>query len=258
MEKVYKRFIILVMLPVVIAALPFLVTASGGADAPYDWYFKPETENRRPQVIPEADFLDKYDVIYLGADEPTLYLTFDAGYDSGRHAQILDALRDKNVRAAFFLDGNFVKNEPELVKRMAAEGHLVCNHSLTHPDMTKLTSFDEYAGQITGWEERVNALGITPGRYFRFPSGRFSEKALEYNGRLGITSVFWSFAYYDWVENDQPAPEAALSKICSRVHNGAVMLLHSTSATNAEILPRLIDTLREKGYSFKRLDELTA
>ena len=253
MEKFYKKFVILVLLPVVLASFPFLVIASDPKSAPYDWYFKPTNDGSRPEVIPEADFIDGYDVLYLGADEPTLYLTFDAGYENGCTAKILNALRDKNVRAAFFLDGNFVKSNPELVKRIAAEGHLVCNHSKNHPDMTKYRTFEEYSAQITDWEEQVSALGVTPQKLFRFPAGRFSERALEYNERLGVRSVFWSFAYCDWLQDDQPEPSAAMEKICSRVHNGAVMLLHSTSATNAEIMPELIDRLRAMGYNFALL-----
>lgn len=256
MEKLYKRFLAFIIMPVVIAAFPFLVFANTGAAAPYDWYFKPTDDNSQPQVIPEADFIDDYDTIYMGsADSPVLYLTFDAGYDNGYHEKILDTLKEKNVKAAFFVDGNFVKSNPDLIKRMDAEGHLVCNHSLKHPDMTKYNSFEEYKKQITGWEELISDLGLTPQKYFRFPSGRFSKQALEYNQQLGLKTVFWSFAYYDWEQDNQPSCQAAMDKIYSRVHNGAVLLLHSTSKTNCEILLQVIDDLRSKGYTFESLDD---
>ncbi len=256
MEKLYKRFIMIILLPVIIAAFPFLVYAGDGQNAKFDWYFKPTNDNSQPEVIPEADFLDDYDVIYLGnKDEKTLYLTFDAGFDNGYHDDILDTLLQKNVKAAFFVDGNFVKTNPDIVKRMANEGHLVCNHSKNHPDMTRYLSYEEYSAQITGWNDLVKQLGITPNGYFRFPSGKFSKKALEFNKKLGLTSVFWSFAYYDWVEDDQPSESAAKEKIYSRVHNGAVLLLHSTSKTNAKILSDVIDDLKTQGYTFKSLTE---
>lgn len=255
MEKLYKRFIGFIILPVIAAAFPFLVFANTGDAAPFDWYFKPAQDNAQPQVIPEADFLDEYDTVYLGSpDTPAIYLTFDAGYDSGYHERILDTLKEKNVKAAFFVDGNFVKSNPELVKRMDAEGHLVCNHSLKHPDMTKLLSFAEYEKQIKGWEELISGIGLTPRKLFRFPGGRFSKQTLEYNKQLGLTTVFWSFAYYDWDNDSQPTHETALNKIYSRVHNGAVLLLHSTSKTNCEILPQVIDGLHEKGYIFESLE----
>lgn len=255
MDRLYKRFIAFIILPVVIAAFPFLVLADTGINAPFDWYFKPTKDHSQPQVIPEADFIGDYNTIYLGnPDEKTVYLTFDAGYDSGYHAEILDTLKDKGVHAAFFVDGNFVKTNPELVKRMANEGHLVCNHSKNHPDMTKYKSFAEYEKQITGWEQLVSELGITPSKYFRFPSGRFSRQALEYNEKLGLTSVFWSFAYYDWDEKNQPSESAAMEKIFSRMHNGAVILLHSTSQTNCKILPQVIDRLHSEGYTISSID----
>ena len=255
MEKIYKRFLIIILIPVIAAAFPFLVFA-GTDTAAYDWYFKPATDHSTPILCPEAQFLENYDVIDVDTSgEKVLYLTFDAGYDNGYHKMILDTLFDKKVSATFFVDGNFVKQNPDIVSRMQKEGHIVGNHSKSHPDMTTLHDFNEYSKQITEWEDSVSALGLTPSKYFRFPMGRFSERALEYNKRLGITSVFWSFAYYDWDNDKQPTHADALDKIYSRVHDGCVLLLHSTSRTNAEILPQIIDKLRADGYTFKSLDD---
>ena len=256
MEKLYKRFISLIIIPITFAAFPFLVFAGESDSKAFDWYFKPTMDNSQPELCPEADFLSEYEVISVGNEfDKTLYLTFDAGYDNGYHNTILDTLKQKNVKAAFFVDGNFVKTNPEIVKRMSSEGHLVCNHSLKHPDMTKLTDFETYKKQITEWENLVNELGVSPAKYFRFPSGRFSKLAMDYNKRLGLKTVFWSFAYYDWDRNDQPDANSALKKIYSRLHSGAVLLLHSTSKTNSEILSDFIDGAREMGYSFQSLDQ---
>ena len=256
MLKFYRRFVVVIIIPIIAAAFPFFVFASNIDTKAYDWYFKAESENKQPTLIPEADFINDYDIISMGdPDQKTLYLTFDAGYDNGFHTQILDTLKQKNVTAAFFVDGNFLNKNPDLVKRMAAEGHLVCNHSKSHPDMTKLTDFEDYSKQITEWNESVKSLGLTPNNYFRFPMGRFSRRALEYNKTLGVKSVFWSFAYYDWDNDKQPTATAACEKIYSRIHNGCVMLLHSTSATNAAVLPQVIDKLTADGYTFKSLDE---
>ena len=259
MKKHLKNIVLFIIVPLVIVVIPFFVSAGSLADTTaYDWYFKPTKDNSQPQVIPEATFINDYNTIYLGnKDEKKLYLTFDAGYDNGYHNAILDTLKEKNVPAAFFLDGNFLKTNPDIVKRMADEGHLVCNHSLKHPDMTKLTDFESYKKQITEWESLVEQIGITPQKYFRFPSGRFSKRALEYNEQLGLTNVFWSFAYYDWDTESQPDATAACEKIYSRIHNGAVILLHSTSKTNSEILGTVIDKLRADGYEFYSLTDFS-
>ena len=246
------------VLPLLFVSLLFLMSAGGSvtSTAPNDWYFKPNQDHKQPAVANEVP-LEGYDVLYCGGEtEKKVSITFDAGYENGYHAQILDTLRDKGVTAAFFLDGNFVRQNGALVQRMAAEGHIVGNHTLNHADMASLTDFDTYSQQITGWNALVEELGLTPSGYFRYPAGRYSERALEYNKRLGLKSVFWSFAYYDWVQDDQPTPDAALDKILGRMHNGCVLLLHSTSATNAQILGTLIDRLREEGYEIVPLGAL--
>ena len=258
MKQTLTRVAVYVLLPALLVTAPFFFFAGAEKSDAYDWYFKPNDEHRQPAFVPEATFLKDYDgVIACGdPDQKTLYLTFDAGYDNGCMADILDTLKEKNVPAAFFVDGNFVKNEPELVKRISGEGHILGNHSLSHANMATLTDFAEYAAQITGWDELVREAGGTPTKFFRFPAGKFSKLALDYNEKLGLRSVFWSFAYYDWDVKDQPDPKAATEKILSRTHNGAVMLLHSVSRTNADILPALIDTLREQGYTFASLDKI--
>ncbi|MBQ8599842.1 MAG: polysaccharide deacetylase family protein [Clostridia bacterium] len=253
-----KELMIALGVPLLIVSMLFLMSAGWSVSdtTGYDWYFQPNEEHTQPQVANEVPLGD-YSVIYCGTEnEKKVSITFDAGYDNGYHTPILDILKEKGVSAAFFLDGNFVKQNGELVQRMAAEGHIVGNHTLNHADMTKLTDLATYQKQIDGWNDLVTQLGLTPSGYFRFPCGRFSTRALEYNEKLGLTSVFWTFAYYDWVQEDQPAPDKALEKIMSRMHNGCVLLLHSTSATNAQILGTLIDNLRAEGYEIVPLNEM--
>lgn len=247
-------------IPLLLVSMLFMMSAGGSVSSAtgYEWYVQPNEEHRQPQVMSEVDFSGR-NVLYCGDEkEKKITLTFDAGFDNGCHAPILDTLKEKGVQATFFLDGNFVRQNGELVKRMAAEGHTVGNHTLSHADMTALTDFETYRQQIDGWNELLQAQGLEPSGYFRFPCGKVSERALDYNEKLGLTSVFWSFAYYDWVETDQPVPEAALEKIMSRMHNGCVLLLHSTSKTNAEILGTLIDRLRAEGYEIVPLSQMKA
>ncbi|MBQ7934786.1 MAG: polysaccharide deacetylase family protein [Clostridia bacterium] len=253
-----KDLMLFLATPLLIVSMLFLMSAGGSVTdtTGHDWYFTPNEEHKQPQVANEVS-MDGYSVIYSGNEtEKKVSITFDAGYDNGYHAPILNILKEKGVSASFFLDGNFVRQNGALVQRMAAEGHIVGNHTLNHADMTKLTDLATYQQQIDGWNDLLTPLGLEPSGYFRFPCGRFSERALEYNERLGLTSVFWTFAYYDWVQEDQPNPEKALEKIMSRMHNGCVLLLHSTSKTNAEILGTLIDTLRAEGYEIVPLNEM--
>lgn len=260
MKRHFRLSLLYIVLPLLAISLPLLWQVKAAADTKsVDWYFKPTKDHSQPALCPEADFLKQYrKVIALGsAEQKTLYLTFDAGFDNGYHDDILDTLKEKGVKAAFFVDGNFVKTNPDLVKRITGEGHILGNHTLKHPDMSAITDFSAYRTQVEGWENLVREAGAEPTNFFRFPSGKFSERCMEYNQTLGLTTVFWSFAYYDWDTDAQPDPAAALQKIASRMHNGAVVLLHSTSATNAEILGEYIDQMRNESYTFKPLTEFT-
>ena len=258
--KKLKNILLFTGVPLLVVAVLFM-TGAGGSTADttgYDWYFKPNEEHRRPEVASEVDLAGKK-ALYCGAeDQKKVAITFDAGYDKGTHAAILNTLKAKKVQATFFVDGNFLKSNEAIVRRMAAEGQTIGNHTLNHADMTKLTDFEVYKEQIEGWNAILEGYGIAPSGYFRFPAGRYSARALDYNEKLGLTSVFWSFAYYDWVEGDQPTPAAALEKIMSRMHNGCILLLHSTSETNAVILGDLIDNLRAEGYEIVPLNEIAS
>ena len=187
--------------------------------------------------------------------ERVLYLTFDCGYKYGDLTErILDTLLEKEVRAAFFCTMPYLKTEPYEIARMINEGHVVGNHSVNHPDCTTV-SRERLASELLGVHNymRVN-FGYTP-EYFRFPTGAYSEDSLELVSSVGYKSVFWSVAYADWDPQNQLGEEAAFSQVTSRLHPGAVILLHSTSPDNAAILSRVIDYARAEGYEFRGLDE---
>ena len=185
-----------------------------------------------------------------------IYLTFDAGYENGNVEKILDTLKKNDVKGAFFVLPHFIKSNPDLIKRMIDEGHLVCNHSTSHKDMSKISSVEEFEKELSQIEEIYrNQTGKEMAKYFRPPEGRFSEENLKIAQKLGYKTVFWSLAYADWDNNKQMDPEKAKGLLMSRVHNGCVMLLHPTSDTNALIMDDLIKELKSRGYSFESLDE---
>ena len=227
------------------------------------WYCKRNGEHKQPMADANMRFIEDYDGYYIdhnhGDDDQdkVVYLTFDAGYENGNIEKILDVLAQKKVSGAFFILGNLVKSNLPLVKRMSQEGHLVCNHTYNHPDMTQKNTLQEFEEEIVSLEKLYeDSTGQKLSKYFRPPEGRFDSKTLEYAQELGYKTIFWSFAYADWDNNAQMSCEAAKSKILDNVHNGAVILLHPTSATNAAILGDVIDELRSQGYRFGTLDEL--
>ena len=221
------------------------------------WGLSFQTEGQAPQGPASADTLERYDAVYVGDDdEKVLYLTFDAGYENGCTAQILDTLKTHNVPAAFFLVGDYMERNPDLVRRMVAEGHTVGNHTMNHPDMSGMTGA-AFQKEITGLESLFRDItGKELSKYYRPPQGLYSQENLEAAHALGYKTVFWSLAYVDWNNDSQPTAEYAFSKLLPRTHNGAVVLLHSTSKTNAAILDALLTKWKDLGYRFGTLDEL--
>lgn len=235
-------------------------TAAGAqpAAAVNDWGLSFQTNGQPPAGNVSADELRQWDAYYLGdTGEKTIYLTFDAGYEYGCTPAILDALKKHNAPACFFVVGNYIDTAPALVQRMVDEGHIVGNHTLHHPDMSAIASQEAFAAELDGLAEKFTALTGQPmQKFYRPPQGKFSEENLKQAQALGYKTIFWSLAYVDWYTDNQPTEEQAFSKLVPRIHNGAIVLLHSTSETNARILDELLTRWEEQGYTFGRLDEL--
>ncbi len=202
--------------------------------------------------------LRAYDAAYIGStEEKVLYLTFDAGYENGHTEAILEALAKHKAPAAFFVVGTYIRENPELVRRMASEGHLVGNHTWHHWDMDKIGDLATFRKELEDTAAAYQeAVGREMPRYYRPPRGIYAQENLEMARDLGYRTVFWSLAYVDWKQDQQPSREEAFDKLLNRVHNGAVVLLHSTSATNAEILDELLSKWEEMGYRFAPISEL--
>ena len=222
------------------------------------WGLSFRQEGTAPIGNAGVDQLKKYDAAYLGdTSEKVIYLTFDAGYENGCTAKILDTLQKHNVKAAFFLVGNYIARNADLVRRMVEEGHTVGNHTMHHPDMSKLKDKEAFAKELQDLEELfLEKTGKPLPKYYRPPQGIYSEENLKLAKDLGYKTVFWSLAYVDWKNDSQPSKEEAFAKLLPRIHPGAVALLHSTSETNAQILDELLTKWEEMGYHFGTLDEL--
>ena len=198
-----------------------------------------------------------FDSVYrMETEEKVLYLTFDAGFENGSTEKILDALKKHNVKAVFFLVGNYFETQPDLVRRMVEEGHTVGNHTYSHPDMSAIGDEASFRAELEKNEALYQEItGTAMPKLYRPPQGKFCESNLKMAQKLGYKTVFWSLAYVDWYENDQPTPQQAYDKLLPRVHPGAVVLLHSTSQTNGEILDELLGKWKDLGYRFGDLEK---
>ena len=230
----------------------------GGALETGNWGLSFQSEGSAPIGPANAQTLAKYDAAYLGdTAEKVIYLTFDAGYENGCTGRILDTLKAHRVPAAFFLVGNYMEKNADLVRRMVEEGHIVGNHTMHHYDMSKLSDRSAFSNELTELETCFKEItGKELPKYYRPPQGIYSEENLRMAQELGYKTVFWSLAYVDWLNNDQPSKEEAFNKLLPRTHNGAVVLLHSTSSTNAELLDELLTKWEEAGYRFASIDKL--
>ena len=261
-RKLIKRFMSFFLLLVLLLCVKTSFTVQGtDTNKAFSWYVQRNKNHEQPTVSMQGDY-EKYDAYYIdqkhadASSEKVVYLTFDAGYENGNICKILDVLREERVPAAFFILKNMVLKESVLLERMVNEGHMVCNHTLNHTDLTSATREEieaEINGLATLYQEKT---GKTISFYFRPPEGKYNEETLRCAQALGYKTVFWSFAYADWDNDKQPDIESAKKKVLENMHNGAVILLHPTSTTNAKIMRDLIQHWKAEGYRFGTLDEL--
>lgn len=223
-----------------------------------DWGLGFGEPGTQPVGNASTEDLAWYHAYYMGdGSEKALYLTFDCGYENGNTEPILDALKKHNAPATFFVVGHFLETEPELVKRMVEEGHAVGNHTYHHPDMASISDMESFGNEVNDVAQlfrEITGKELSP--YYRPPQGKCNVRNLEMAEELGYYTIFWSLAYVDWNQDNQPSHEEAFDKLTTRVHPGAVVLLHNTSSTNGEILDELLTKWEEMGYSFRPLSEL--
>lgn len=216
------------------------------------------TEGKPPTGNASAEELKKYNAYFIGdTTQNTIYLTFDCGYENGNTEPILDALKKHDVKATFFVVGNFLETSPEIVKRMIAEGHTVGNHTYHHLDMSSISSMDAFKKETQDVENLFEQItGTTITKFYRPPQGKYNIENLKMAQELGYHTFFWSLAYVGWYQDKQPTKDEAFGKLLKRIHPGAIVLLHSTSSTNAQILDELLTKWEEMGYTIKPLTEL--
>ena len=223
-----------------------------------NWGLSFQEKEKPPVIDVNKEFLEQYDAYYLGDEEnKKIYLTFDAGYENGNTEKILDILKDQQVKATFFLVGNYMEKCPEIVKRMVEEGHIVGNHTYHHKDMATFVEKEAFMKELTDLENYYKDItGSDMPKFYRPPQGKYTEQQLTWAKEEGYKTCFWSLAYVDWDEKKQPTREEAMEKLTQRIHPGSIILLHSTSSTNAEILDDIIMEWKNMGYTFGELDEL--
>lgn len=215
-------------------------------------------QGSKPTGNATVDEMKKYNAYYMAeGDEPKIYLTFDCGYENGNTEAILDALKKHNAPGTFFVVGHYLESAPEIVKRMVEEGHAVGNHTYHHPDMSTVSdpaAFQKEMNDVRSLYQEVTGQEMP--MYYRPPQGKYNADNLKMAQELGYATFFWSLAYVDWNVDNQPSHQEALSKLTSRIHPGAIVLLHNTSKTNGEILDELLSKWEEMGYTFGKLEEL--
>ena len=223
-----------------------------------NWGLSFQEEGKRPVGNATIEELSQYDAFFAeNTEEKKLYLTFDAGYENGNTPAILDALKKHQAPAVFFVVGNFISENQDLIRRMEAEGHTVGNHTMTHPDMSKISTQKSFQKELSGVEEIYKEItGKEMTKFYRPPQGIYSTLNLSMAKEMGYHTFFWSLAYVDWYQDKQPSKEEAFKKLLGRIHPGAIVLLHSTSDTNGAILDELLTKWEEMGYHFATLDDI--
>ena len=259
MRKFVRRNLPMLLILSILSGLIVVACARNREALPTgSWGLSFPQEGQPPTGNTSNARLAEYGAAYLGdTTKKVIYLTFDAGYENGCTEKILDTLQKHNVPAAFFLVGNYIEQNPDLVKRMVAEGHIVGNHTYHHYDRSKIGDRATVEKELAELETLfTQTTGETMKKFYRPPQGIYSEENLKMAQELGYHTIFWSLAYVDWLNDDQPTSEQAFSKLIPRIHSGAIVLLHSTSQTNAAILDDLLTRWEEMGYEFASLDTL--
>ena len=220
------------------------------------WGIKRNDNHEQPDLgSKNKELLEKYDGIAMGnKEEKIVYLTFDEGYEAGYTPKLLDILKQNNVKAAFFITAHYLNTQSELVQRMIDEGHIVGNHTVNHKSMPSINN-ETIEKEIMQLHQAMYEKFGYEMKYLRPPKGEFSERTLQKTNSLGYKTVMWSFAYCDWDEKKQPSQEEAIKIITNNFHSGEIMLLHSNSKTNSEVLDTIIKEAKNQGYEFKSLDE---
>ncbi len=247
---------------IALAAAALILTQSVSADEGH-WYCKRTNDHTQPPIPPEYSYVEKYGGYFLDRNhgdndaDKVIYLTFDAGYENGNVAKILDTLKKHDAEGCFFILSHLVEANTDLVKRMFDEGHTVANHTMKHKNMAKYGTRENFESELFGLEKLTKELtGHELAKFYRPPEGSFTEDNLKIVSDLGYKTIFWSFAYADWDNDKQPDPESSLKKLLDHTHNGEILLLHPTSATNAAILDRYMTELEKEGYHFGSIKEL--
>ncbi len=253
-----KRFLSLILC--LCAFLSAFTISSYAEGREYDWFYKRRGEGA-PEFPEEASLVKEHNGIYIDLSayekgEKKLYITFDAGYENGNVAKILDILKQENVPAAFFVLSNFVVKNKDLLQRMKEEGHLVCNHTKNHKNMCTLTDEEMAANLRTLEEQYFEATGENMAKFFRFPEGHYDERTLGVAEKMGYKTVFWSLSYADWDNNAKYNVNKILERLSENTHNGAILLFHPTSEINLTVLPEMIKRWKSEGYAFGTLTDI--
>lgn len=219
------------------------------------WGFGVTNKGKNPDIGSYEEILNKHNAIYVGKKE-NVYFTFDTGYETGNTSKILDTLKEKNVKATFFVTGHFMKTNKDLIKRMCEEGHIVGNHTWGHPKISKIGNekIEEEINKLNNEYEEI--IGSKMPKYFRPPCGDFDERSLTKLDEMGYKTVFWSLAYKDWLKDEVKGANYAYDSVMSKIHGGAIILLHTVSKDNTDALGKIIDGCREKGYIIANIDSI--
>lgn len=240
-----------------IIALIVMITIPSVNAASYGWGFSRNDNHETPEIGSYNNEIKDTNSYYVGdTEQKTIYLTFDAGYDNGYLIKILDVLDEKGVKAAFFVTGDFLNRQSELTKEIHNRGHLVCNHSWSHKNITTLSK-SQLDTELSKVEDKFEELtGSKMSKYFRPPAGEFNKTSLSVLKENGYSTIFWSLAYKDWDVNKQNGADYAYNSVMNNIHNGAIILMHTVSSDNANALGKIIDSLHNEGYEFASLDLL--